>query len=58
MDPLSLIMSIIAVLGVDGRAVGRLQKIAFLQQTPDAMLALSNEISDFQLVLQMAHDLL
>ena len=58
MDPLSLTASIIAILGAGGSIVSGLQKFASLWQVPDAILALSNEISDFKLVVQMTHDLL
>ena len=58
MDPLSLVGSLIAVLGAGGSVASGLQKLSSLRKAPDAILALNNEISEFRLVVQMAHDLL
>ena len=51
-DPLSIIASIIAVIGA-AESVGRtLNRITDITNAPDEVLALSNEISDFTVVLK------
>ena len=51
MDPLSVSVSILTMLGT-GASLGKaVRKIAGLRGTPDAFLALNNEISDFHLVV-------
>jgi Fungal N-terminal domain of STAND proteins len=51
-DPLSVTASVIAVLGAAVNAAQTIQNlIRTLRQAPDELLALSNEVSDFRLVL-------
>ena len=56
MDPLSLIASIIAILGVGGQAAKAVRKLAALKGAPDLVLALNNEISDLHLVVLAIQD--
>ena len=58
MDPLSLTASIIAVLGAGGSVASGIERIVSLRHAPDALLALNNEIVDFQLVVRMIQELL
>ena len=51
MDPLSVTASILTLLAASRSMVGGLQKLSSLRQAPDIILALNNEISDFQLVI-------
>ena len=55
-DPLSLIASIIAVIGVGGQVAKAVRKIASLKDAPDAVLALNNEIPDLHLVVLAVED--
>ena len=50
-DPLSLTASIIAILGVVDSVGKALSKIKVLTESPDELLALINEVSDFKVVL-------
>ncbi|KAI1193233.1 ankyrin [Nemania serpens] len=52
MDPLSLTASIITVVGVADTAARGLKKLIALRGASDAILALSNEISDLRLTLR------
>ena len=56
MDPLSLTASIMAVLGAGGSVASSIERIISLRNAPDAILALNNEISDFQLVVGMIQE--
>ena len=58
MDPLSLTASIIAVLGASATVASGIEKIISMRNAPDAILALNNEVADFQLVVGMIHELL
>ena len=58
MDPLSLTASIIAVVGVSGKAAEAIHKIAVLRGVPDIVLALNNEITDLHLVVSAIQDVL
>ena len=58
MDPLSITASLIAVLGIGGKAAGAIYKIAILKGAPDVVLALNNEITDLRLVLTAIQDVL
>ena len=50
-DPLSLTASIIAILGVTDSVGKALSKVRVLKESPDELLALINEVSDFKVVL-------
>ena len=50
-DPLSFTASIIAILGVTDSVGKALSKIKVLKESPDELLALINEVSDFKVVL-------
>ena len=50
-DPLSITASIIAILGVTDRVGKALAKIKIANDSPDEILALINEVSDFKVVL-------
>ena len=50
-DPLSLTASIIAVLGATDSVGKALSKIKYLKESPNELLALINEVSDFKIVL-------
>lgn len=50
MDPLSLIASILTVLGTGYSMMEGLEQFASLRQAPNTILALNNEISDFRLL--------
>ena len=58
MDPLSLTASIIAILGIGGKAAGAINKIAVLKSAPDVVLALNNEITDLRFVVSAIQDAL
>ena len=58
MDPLSLTASIIATLGIGGKAAGAINKIAVLKSAPDVVLALNNEITDLRFVVSAIQDTL
>ena len=58
MDPLSIVASIIAVVGVGGKAAKAVRRLAALRDAPDLMLALNNEISDLCLAAQAVQDIL
>jgi hypothetical protein len=51
MDPLSISASIVALLGAAGAVVNGLQKLTSIYHASNSLLALINEISDFQVVL-------
>ena len=50
-DPLSLVASIIAVIGAAEGVSRTLTKIRNLRDAPDELLALMNEVSDFRIIL-------
>ena len=50
MDPISLIASIITLIGAGGSVAKGLRKLISLKEAPDSLLQLNNEISDLQLV--------
>ena len=50
-DPLSITASIIAVLGAADSVSKVLSKIRIFNDSPDGLLALINEVSDFKVVL-------
>ena len=50
-DPLSLTASIIAVLGISNSVGKALSKIKLINESPDELLALINEVSDIRVVL-------
>lgn len=49
MDPLSLIASILTIVGVGAQTIKLLQKVASLKTAPLLALALNNELSDLRL---------
>jgi Fungal N-terminal domain of STAND proteins len=51
MDPLSISASIVALLGAAGAVVNGLQKLTSIYHASNSLLALINELSDFQVVL-------
>ena len=53
---LSLVASIIAVIGVGGQVTKAVRKLASLRDAPDVILALNNEISDLHLVVVAIED--
>ena len=50
-DPLSIIASIIAILGAADSVSKALSKIKIFSDSPDGLLVLINEVSDFKVVL-------
>ena len=50
-DPLSITASVIAILGAADSVRKVLSKIRLLNASPDELLALINEVSDFKVVL-------
>ena len=56
MDPLSLIASIITIIGVGGKATKTIIKLASIKDAPDSILALNNEISDIRLIIVAIQD--
>ena len=58
MDPLSISVSIVALIGAAQQVAVGLNKLASLRGSPAAVLALNNELSDLRLVLSEAEPLL
>ena len=58
MDPLSISVSIVALIGAAQQVAAGLNKLASLRGAPAAVLALNNELSDLRLVLSEAEPLL
>ena len=58
MDPLSITSGIITFLDAGGQIAKGLRKLIQLKEAPDALLALNNELGDFQSVVQDVDDLL
>ena len=58
MDPLSVTVSIVALIGAAQHVAVGLNKLASLRGAPAAVLALNNELSDLRLVLSEAEPLL
>lgn len=58
MDPLSVTASVVAIVGAAGTVSLSIKKLLSLRGTSDAVLALNNEVSDLQLVLQGINALL
>lgn len=58
MDPLSITVSIVALIGAAQQVAVGLNKLASLRGAPAAVLALNNELSDLRLVLSEAEPLL
>ena len=58
MDPLSVSVSAIALVGATKQVAKGLSKLASLRGAPAAVLALNNEVSDVRLVLDEAQPLL
>ena len=57
MDPLSLIASIIALLGAGGTIAKGLGKIRRLKKAPDVLLQLNNEVTDLHLLICAVNEL-
>ena len=57
MDPLSLVASIVTIVGVGGEVAKAVRKLASLKGAPDLILALNNEISDLYLVILAIRDI-
>ena len=58
MDPLSITVSVLAILGSSGSVGKAVKKLMGLRSVPDALLALNNEISDFHLIVSKTDALL
>lgn len=58
MDPLSITVATLALIGAANQVAVGLNKLASLKGTPAAILALNNEVSDLRLVLQETEPLL
>ena len=58
MDPLSITVSVLTILGSSGSVGKAVKKLMGLRSLPDALLALNNEISDFHLVVSKTDALL
>jgi hypothetical protein len=58
MDPLSITAGILAIFGAGGKVGNGLRKLVQLRDAPDALLALCNEVTDLQCVVQNVDDLL
>ena len=58
MDPLSITVSILTVLGTTGSIGKAIKKLVMLRGVPDALLALNNEVSDFHLIMSKTDALL
>ena len=56
MDPLSITVSIIAIIGVGGQTAKTIKKLASIKGAPDSILALNNEISDIRLIIIAIQD--
>lgn len=57
MDPLSITVGILAILGAGGQVCKGLQKLTALKNAPAALAALNNEVADIHCVVQELHDL-
>jgi len=58
MDPLSITAGILAIFGAGGKVGNGLRKLVQLRDAPAALLALCNEVTDLQCVVQNVDDLL
>lgn len=58
MDPLSITVATLALIGAANQVAVGLNKLASLKGAPAAILALNNEVSDLRLVLQETEPLL
>lgn len=58
MDPLSITVATLALIGAANQVAVGLNKLASLKGAPAAILALNNELSDLRLVLQETEPLL
>lgn len=58
MDPLSITVATLALIGAANQVAVGLSKLASLKGAPAAILALNNEVSDLRLVLQETEPLL
>ena len=57
MDPLSITASIIAIIGVGGNIAKTIRRLASQTNAPDFVLALNNELADFNLVVSAIQDI-
>ena len=51
MDPLSISVGIVTILGAGGQVAKGLEKIRSLKYAPDVLLALNNEVSDIECLI-------
>ena len=58
MDPLSLVASILTIVGVGGAATDVIRKLALVEDAPAIVLSLNNEVSDLTLTLLAMQDIL
>ena len=56
MDPLSVTVSVVTLLGAYSTVLEMFKKIREIQQVPDTLYSLNNEIADLKLVLLDIHD--
>lgn len=56
MDPLSVTVSILTILGAGGQVAKGVGKIRALNDAPDTLLAMNNEIADIQCLVQEIDD--
>lgn len=56
MDPLSVTISILTILGAGGQVAKGLGKIRALKDAPDTLLAMNNEIANIQCLVQEIDD--
>ena len=57
MDPLSISVGILTILGAGGQVAKGLKKLTSLKNAPTVLLALNNEVADIQCVVQELNDL-
>ena len=58
MDPFSLTVGILAILGAGGKAAKGIQRLRTIKEGPDVLFALRNEVTDVHLVVTECHELL
>ncbi len=57
MDPLSITVGILTILGAGGQVCKGLQRLTALRNAPAALAALNNEVADIHCMVQEVHDL-
>ena len=58
MDPLSITVGILAILGAGGKVGDGLRKILALKHAPEAVMALNNEVNEIHRIVQNIDDVL